>query len=239
MNNPINEADARKVEFYDRIARWADYLATTTLTDDQDQGWACVKCSHNQLTDPDPELGFYVAGFGPVSHVFVCGPCDPQATAQGAAVVGRALSPGDYVRSVLGDGQRRGVVSSVDAPDGYVRVRFDGIGLPVVCAPVDLELVAELDPVGAACETDTPDVSWSMKVAKAAAASVHVHWLSRHRSLDTLAASLGMTTRALKQRLTGKKPWNITDLVVLSCLLGVSVWVWLGLEETVEQGARG
>lgn len=64
-------------EYDARIARWRDRLESIALTDDQAQGFACVACGHNQMTDG--ARAFVVVGYGTPgvsSHLFACVSCD-------------------------------------------------------------------------------------------------------------------------------------------------------------------
>ncbi|WP_433681928.1 helix-turn-helix domain-containing protein [Nocardia sp. CA-119907] len=107
-----------------------------------------------------------------------------------------------------------------------VPIGFGPKGQVFVCCPCDSQ--------GSALDADAE--RFSRKVAKRVAADIRDRWLSRHRSLDTLAAELNLSTPALKKLITGEKPWNTAQLGILARLLGVSVFTWLGVDEEIERG---
>lgn len=79
-----DETAQRIAEYDDRMARWADRLAGAELTDDQAQGFACVACGHNQITDRDART-FVVVAYGTAgisSHLFACESCDQAGVSQ-------------------------------------------------------------------------------------------------------------------------------------------------------------
>lgn len=75
MTNASSDAADRAALFNARIARWEDRLATTTLSTSQSDGWACVACGRNWLTDRTAGPAVPI-GFGPHGQVFVCESCD-------------------------------------------------------------------------------------------------------------------------------------------------------------------
>lgn len=103
---------------------------------------------------------------------------------------------------------RTGTVMPSPADDGFVRVRVDGIGLPVVFAAGRLEL-DEPRPLGSFAEK----VRLRGRVAA----------LESGLTTAEIAGRSGVQQRQIEQYLNGALPWTLDDLEDVAPVLGASV----------------